>query len=251
MSKHLTQENIINEKWGTAEHETVDISGELYAKALVMQEICIHAMSSLASINYNEEGGHILRTQHYVKILADRLVQAGNFTEVLTPENILLISKSAMIHDIGKVGIPEYILMKPALLTQQEFEVMKTHTTLGYQAIVRAEKVFGEPCKSYLSFAKEIVYSHHERWDGSGYPLGLVGERIPLSARLMALADVYDALTSSRVYKDSFSHERACYEIRQSSGGHFDPCIVDAFFATANQFKDTCKRYANGNDVCL
>lgn len=231
------------------DRKPVNISAELHKKALVMQEICIHAMSSLAGISYDEEGGHIVRTQHYVRVLADHLAQTGYYTEVLTPENILLISKSAMIHDIGKVGIPEYILMKPALLTQQEFEIMKTHTTLGYQAIVRTEKMFGEPGDSYLRFAKEIVCSHHERWDGSGYPLGLAGEQIPLSARLMALADVYDALTSKRVYKDSFSHERACFEIQQNAGKHFDPRIADAFLATEKQFKEISKRYANENDM--
>lgn len=247
MSKHLMQEDTIDTIWSPAKHEPFNISAELHAKALVMQEICIHAMSSLAGISYDEEGGHIVRTQHYVKALANHLAQTGHFTEVLTPENILLLSRSAMIHDIGKVGIPEYILMKPGLLTQQEFEIMKTHATLGYRSIVQAEKMFGEPCESYLSFAKEIVYSHHERWDGSGYPLGLAGEQIPLSARLMALADVYDALTSKRVYKDSFSHERAEFEIRRNSGKHFDPRIVDAFLTTENQFKEISERYANEN----
>ncbi|RFZ75638.1 HD domain-containing protein [Lacrimispora amygdalina] len=237
--------------WETIDYEPKNLSTELHIKTLAMQEICIHAMSSLAGISYDEEGGHIVRTQHYVRVLADHLAQTGHYTEVLTPENILLISKSAMIHDIGKVGIPEYILMKPALLTQQEFEIMKTHTTLGYQAIVRTEKTFGEPGGSYLRFAKEIVYSHHERWDGSGYPLGLAGERIPLSARLMALADVYDALTSKRVYKDSFSHERACFEIQQNAGKHFDPHVAEAFLATQRQFKEISKRYVNENDTHL
>lgn len=250
MSKNLTQEeNTIDEVRGPAKNEPVKVSMEVYTKTLVMQEICIHAMSSLAGISYGEEGEHIVRTQHYVKVLANRLIQTGHFTDMLTPETISLISKSSMIHDIGKVGIPEYILMKPALLTQQEFEIMKTHTTLGYRAIVRAEKTFEKPCESYLSFAKEIVYSHHERWDGSGYPLGLASERIPLSARLMALADVYDALTSKRVYKDSFSHERACLEIQQNSGKHFDPLIVDAFLTTEKQFKEISERYANENDM--
>ena len=223
-------------------------SEELRGKISIMQEVCIHAMASLAGICADEEGGHIVRTQYYVQALANQLMEDNKFPEVLTPENILLISKSALIHDIGKIGIPDYILMKPTLLTQQEFDIMKTHTSLGYNSILRAEKLFGEQCNPFLNFAKEVVYSHHERWDGTGYPLGLSGEHIPLSARLMALADVYDAITCKRVYKEAFSHEHACYMIRENAGVHFDPCIVEAFLSIKAQFKEISEQYANGHE---
>ena len=205
----------------------------------IFQDICVLAMASLTEINYDETGGHILRTQYYVQLLAHHLASQGKYPELLTPENIALISKSALIHDIGKVGIPGHILLKPGKLTREEFEIMKEHTRLGREAIEYAERMLGISCKS-LCFAKEIVYAHHEWWDGSGYPLGLVGEEIPLSARLMSLADVYDALISKRVYKHAYTHEMAVEMICQDAGKHFDPQIVQAFLAV----EDTMRQIA-------
>ncbi|WP_374437968.1 HD-GYP domain-containing protein [Inhella sp.] len=201
-----------------------------------IQDITVLAMASMAETRDNETGNHILRTQRYVRCLAERLAQNERFAAALTPEAIQLLFKSAPLHDIGKVGIPDPILLKPGKLTPEEFEIMKTHTTIGYESIVRAERALGEDL-DFLAFAKEIALSHQEKWDGSGYPQGLAGTAIPLSARLMAVADVYDALISKRVYKPAFSHEEALDVLRKGRGTHFDPDVLDAFLDVAEQFR--------------
>ena len=173
-----------------------------------IQDVTILTMASLAETRDNETGNHIIRTQHYVKLLAIQLQQHPRFASHLDDATIDLLFKSAPLHDIGKVGIPDSILLKPGKLTQDEFETMKTHTMLGKSAIEAAESRLGKNVP-FLRCAKEIAYSHQEKWDGSGYPEGLAGDAIPLSARLMAIADVYDALISRRVYKPPFSHEAA------------------------------------------
>lgn len=193
-----------------------------------IQDVTILTMASLAETRDNETGNHIIRTQHYVRLLAVHLKDHPRFASELDDRTIELLFKSAPLHDIGKVGIPDSILLKPGKLTEAEFEVMKTHTTLGKEAIESAEKRLGKHVP-FLQFAKEIAFSHQEKWDGSGYPLGLAGEAIPLSARLMAIADVYDALISRRVYKPPFSHATAMSIIEEGSGTHFDPDIVSAF----------------------
>ncbi|MCE1249634.1 MAG: two-component system response regulator [Comamonadaceae bacterium] len=207
-----------------------------------IQDVTIMAMTSLAETRDNETGNHIRRTQLYVKALAERLREHPRFAHVLTDRMIDLLYKSAPLHDIGKIGIPDAILLKPGKLTVEEFEVMKTHTTLGRQAIEQAERRLGMRV-AFLSVAKEIAYSHQEKWDGSGYPEGLKGDAIPISARLMALADVYDALISRRVYKPAFSHEQACATIVKGRGSHFDPDIADAFVELAGDFLRISQRY--------
>ncbi|RUP28182.1 MAG: response regulator, partial [Curvibacter sp.] len=201
-----------------------------------MQDVTILAMSSMAETRDNETGNHILRTQRYVRCLAQKLQALPKYAAVLTDAYIHLLYKSAPLHDIGKVGIPDSILLKPGKLTPEEFEIMKTHTTLGYQAIERAEKSMNMHLP-FLQPAKEIALYHQEKWDGSGYPEGLVGEAIPLSARLMAIADVYDALISRRVYKGAMSHEEAMIILRQGRGTHFDPEIFDAFLEVEADFR--------------
>ena len=171
-----------------------------------IQDVTIMAMTSLAETRDNETGNHIRRTQLYVKALAERLRNHPRFEAVLNERMIELLYKSAPLHDIGKIGIPDSILLKPGKLTVEEFEVMKTHTTLGRKAIEDAERRLGMRV-AFLSVSKEIAYSHQEKWDGSGYPQGLAGDQIPVSARLMAVADVYDALINKRVYKAAFSHD--------------------------------------------
>jgi putative two-component system response regulator len=145
--------------------------------------------------------------------------------------------RSAALHDIGKVAIPDAILLKPGRLTAEEFEIMKTHTTHGRDAIANAESILGTP-DSFLAHARNIAYCHHERWDGNGYPLGLKGERIPLSARLMAIADVYDALISSRPYKEGMPHARAVAILREGRGSDFDPRILDIFLDINERFRE-------------
>ncbi len=170
-------------------------------EVVAIQDVTILAMASLAEMRDSDTGNHIRRTQHYVRALASKLSTHPRFRNYLTPPVISSLYKSAPLHDIGKVGIPDSILLKPGKLTADEFDIMKTHTTLGHEAIAHAEKEMGANVE-FLTMAKEITYSHHEHWDGSGYPEGLRGDAIPISARLMALADVYDALISRRVYKE-------------------------------------------------
>jgi putative two-component system response regulator len=198
------------------------------------EEVTIWAMTSLAEARDNETGQHILRTQRYVRALALALRQHPRFFQFLSAEVIDLLFRSAPLHDIGKVGIPDRILLKPGRLDAQEFEIMKTHTTLGYEALERAKSRIARPL-AFLQYASEIALSHQEKWDGSGYPQGLSGEAIPISARLMAVADVYDALISKRVYKEAFTHERSVEIIVQGKGLHFDPDIVEAFLSIQDE----------------
>jgi putative two-component system response regulator len=210
-----------------------------------VQDATIMAMASLAETRDNETGNHIRRTQHYVRALALAVREQPRFAAELGDDRVLeMLYKSAPLHDIGKVGIPDHILLKPARLSEAEFEIMKTHTTLGRDAILAAEKLLDAP-DSFLRFAREIAYSHQEKWDGSGYPQALAGEAIPLSARLMAVADVYDALISRRDYKPAFSHEEALQIIRAGRGSHFDPDLVDAFLAIAEEFRAIARRFAD------
>jgi putative two-component system response regulator len=209
-----------------------------------VQDVTIMAMASLAETRDNETGNHIRRTQHYVRALALELRKLPKFASSLDDTTVELLFKSAPLHDIGKVGIPDAILLKPGKLTPEEFEVMKTHAALGRDAIVAAEQLLDEPV-SFLQYAREIAYCHQEKWDGSGYPEGLAHERIPLSARLMAVADVYDALISRRVYKPPFPHAQAVAIIREGRGKHFDPEVVDAFLAIQDACHAIAMRYAD------
>lgn len=210
----------------------------------VIQDATIMAMASLAETRDAETGNHIRRTQNYVRLLAEHLRGHPRLGPLLSDENVHLMYKSAPLHDIGKVGIPDRILLKPGRLSAEEFEVIKRHPRLGREAIEAAERVLGLSV-TFLRFAKEIADSHHEKWDGSGYPEGLAGDRIPVSARLMAVADVYDALISERVYKKAFSHAEAVEVIRRGRGAHFDPDVADAFMALADQFRDVALRFAD------
>ena len=210
-----------------------------------LQDVTIHAMASLAETRDSETGNHIRRTSHYLKALAEQLRHLPRFRDFLTDKTIELLFKTAPLHDIGKVGIPDHILLKPGRFEPHEMDIMKTHTTLGRDAILAAERELGIEV-DFLKYAKEIAYSHHEKWDGTGYPQGLAGEQIPISARLMALADVYDALISCRIYKDGMRHEDAVSIIAQGRGTHFDADIVDAFLRIQDQFQAIPSRYADG-----
>jgi putative two-component system response regulator len=213
-------------------------SEELHA----IQNVTILAMTSLAETRDNETGSHIHRTQHYVKALAKKIQLHPRFAHQLDDYSIDLLFKSAPLHDIGKVGIPDRILLKPGPLTADEFDIMKRHTTIGKDAIEKAEAQ-NETHINFLKFAKEIAYSHHERWDGTGYPQGLAGNDIPLSARLMSIADVYDALINKRVYKSAFTHEKAMEIISAGRATQFDPDILDAFIEIESDFKAIAAQY--------
>ena len=216
----------------------------------MIQEVTIRALASLAETRDNDTGNHILRTQHYVKLLAQKLARHPRFAAFLTEGTIDLLFKSAPLHDIGKIGIPDRILLKAGKLTPDEFEIMKMHTTLGGNAIANAEAAIGEEI-GFLRYAKEIAYSHQEWWDGSGYPKGLKGDEIPISARLMAVADVYDALINKRVYKRAISHEEAVQVIREGRGTHFDPDVVDAFLGCADGIREIANRYKESSQVLV
>lgn len=206
------------------------------------QDLTIVALGSIAETRDNETGNHIFRTSAYVEIMARRL--AGR-SSALAAREWEMIWKSAPLHDLGKVGIPDSILLKPGKLTSEEFEVMKRHTVLGRDAI-RAAEIRVKSDGSFLRIASEIAYGHHERWNGGGYPQGIAGEAIPLSARLMALADVYDALVGKRVYKPAMSHANAVEIIREGRGSQFDPQVIDVFLETLDAFEDVAQRYSDG-----
>ncbi|MBI4695301.1 MAG: two-component system response regulator [Gammaproteobacteria bacterium] len=208
----------------------------------LIQDVSIHALARLAETRDPETGNHLKRTEEYVRALARRLQREPRFSAYLTERMIATLAKSALLHDIGKVGIPDHILLKPGRLTPEEWEIMKTHTLLASDAIERAEQDAERPVE-FLILAKEIARHHHERWDGCGYPDGLAGEAIPISARLMALADVFDAVSSRRVYKEASPCEEARDIIAQERGKHFDPEVVDAFLDIYEEFKGIAFRY--------
>lgn len=210
------------------------------------QRVSIRALAHLAEIRDPETGNHILRTQGYVHQLALELRTHPRFAATLTPRYIDNLSRSAPLHDIGKVGIPDHILLKPGPLTPEEWTIMKTHAKMGSDAIERAEQDISTPLE-FFSVAKDIAHWHHEKWNGGGYPDGLAGEAIPVSARLMAVADVFDALISVRVYKQAKTFEQAREIIAKGRGQHFDPDMVDAFLGGFDEFVSIAEHYRDGD----
>ena len=207
------------------------------------QAVTIESLATLAEYRDPETGGHIKRTQNYVKALAVHLKDHPRFRDELSDEAIELLYLSAPLHDLGKVGVPDNILLKAGKLTDEEFEEMKKHTVYGHDALLITEQKLGQD--SFLRLAREIAYTHQEKWDGSGYPSGLKGDEIPLAGRLMALADVYDALISKRVYKPPFPHEKAVQIIVEGKGRHFDPDLVDAFVELQETFRNIALTFAD------
>ena len=212
-----------------------------------LQDVSLRALASLASTRDNETGNHILRTQGYVRVLCEHLAARGRHPAVLTPDGIRFITMAAPLHDIGKVGIPDNILLKPGALDDAEWKIMRTHAEMGAEAIRRAMVEDGGDTRpfGFLLAAIEIAHFHHEKWDGSGYPQGLKAEAIPLPARLMALADVFDALISRRVYKPPFPLEDATAIIVEGRGTHFDPELVDAFVERREDFFAIARRHSD------
>lgn len=218
-----------------AEYLEEEVARRIKDVALV-QDVTMIALGSLAETRDNLTGNHIRRTQNYIRLLAEKLSTLSKYRDALSYDVIERLYKSAPLHDIGKVGIPDSILKKPGPLTNEEFALMKTHTTIGYNAISAAEKSLNSQI-SFLSLARDMAWSHHEKWDGSGYPRGVSGIEIPLAGRLMAIPDVYDALISVRVYKKAFSHEDSVAIIAKGIGSHFDPDIGKIFLEVQNQFQ--------------
>jgi putative two-component system response regulator len=207
------------------------------------QAVTIESLATLAEYRDPETGGHIKRTQNYVKALAVHLKDHPRFRNELNDDTIELLYLSAPLHDLGKVGVRDNILLKAGRLTDEEFEEMKKHTLYGEEALRITEQKLGED--TFLHYAREIAFTHQEKWDGSGYPQGLKGDKIPISGRLMALADVYDALISKRVYKPPFSHKQAVQIILEGKGSHFDPDIVDAFIKLEDTFRNIALTFAD------
>jgi PAS domain S-box-containing protein len=207
------------------------------------QNATIIGLAKLAEYRDPETGGHLERIRNYCFIVSQELGSREKYKEFIDKHFIDSIYKSSPLHDIGKVGIPDSILLKPGRLTLDEFEIMKTHTVIGGDAISTAEKKLEEQKSSFLSMGKEIAYYHHEKFNGAGYPYGFKEDKIPLSARIMALADVYDALRSKRVYKEAWSHESTKDTIIKETGKHFDPDVVDAFLKLEEEFIKIKDRY--------
>jgi putative two-component system response regulator len=202
---------------------------------MLTQEVTIISMASLVELRDSETGAHILRSRQFMHLLADHLKDHPRFREYLTPDVIDSLFKSTPLHDIGKIAVPDSILRKPGPLTAEEYEEMKRHTIYGRDAIIQAERALGNVNNSFLRMAREIAYYHHEKWDGSGYPEGLAGDAIPISGRLMAIVDAYDAITTRRVYKSAAPHHKALEIIKAASGQHFDPDVVGAFLELQDQ----------------
>lgn len=199
-----------------------------------VQDVTILALATLAEFRLAGASNHIRRIQHYVRALAWKLSSHPRFRDTLTVPAIGMLFRAAPLHDIGKAAIPDHILLKKGRLTPEEFEVMKTHTTIGCDAITKAQAALGLDAP-FLVMARQIACSHQEKWDGTGYPEGLAGEQIPVAARIMALADVYDALITRRDYKEAMPHAEAVRIIESASGQHFDPDIVAAFLQIHEQ----------------
>ena len=209
-----------------------------------VQDISMRALACLAEARDNETGNHILRTQNYLQVLARELAGKDKYADILLAPVIDIYTKAAPLHDIGKVGIPDHVLYKPGKHTPQEWEIMKTHAQIGADAIRRAVGNEGDKeAIDFLYVAMDIAGCHHEKWDGSGYPKGLASDSIPLSARLMALADVFDALVSDRVYKPAYAMDVTVQIINDGSGTHFDPHIVDAFNRRLDDFQAISARF--------
>lgn len=213
-------------------------------KLALTQDAIIQSLAALTETRHHETGGHIQRTRHYMKALALRLKDHPRFRHYLDEVTVDLLFRLAPLHDIGKVGVLDRILLKPAPLSPEEYEEMKLHTLYGSEAIRQAKGLLGD--ESFLQVADEIVLNHHERWDGSGYPRGLRGEEIPIPGRLMAVADAYDAIISERLYKSAAPHDEAVRAMRMRRGTYFDPDALDAFIEVQDEFRRIAARFAGG-----
>ena len=235
----------------TKPYEAAEVLARLRAGERILsletRDVAIFALAKLAESRDNDTGTHLERVQHYCRALSRCMAGHGKFKDVINSEYVRLIFQTSPLHDIGKVGIPDAILLKPGRLDPHEFDIMKTHTTIAAHTLDAALDKF--PGVAFLKMAKDIAESHHEKYDGTGYPYGLREEEIPLSGRIIAVADVYDALVSKRVYKDAFTHDSARAIIEEGRSKHFDPDVVDAFVAIGDEFLDIRQRFTDGCDA--
>jgi CHASE2 domain-containing sensor protein len=211
-------------------------------KLALTQDAIIQSLAALTETRHHETGGHIQRTRHYIRVLAGRLQAHPDFRALLDDATVDLLFRLAPLHDIGKVGVRDRILLKPDRLTPEEYDEMKRHTLYGSETIRLAKRMMGED--AFFQVADDLVLNHHERWDGTGYPAGLRGKAIPLPGRLMAIADAYDAIISPRVYKPALTHEEAVRAMGEKRGTYFDPVLVDAFLEVSEEFRGIAARFA-------
>lgn len=211
------------------------------------QRVAIFAMATLAEQRGSDTESHLVRVNRYVRLLAQQLAARPEFADTLTADYIDQLCDSVPLYGMGSVGVPDRILLKPGRLTADELAILRTHPKVAYEALLRAEKTLGQPA-AWLSVAKDLVLSHQEKWDGTGYPQGLWGAQIPFSARIVALADVYDALISNKVYKDGVSHDAAVKILGAERGKHFDPDVVDAFLIVQEEFAAIAQHHADTDD---
>ena len=211
--------------------------------ALESRDLTIFSLAKLAESRDPETGAHLERMREYCHILGEELLRRKEFPEVLDADYVEMIYQTSPLHDIGKVGIPDRVLLKKGRLTEEEFEIMKQHVRIGGETLEAA--VRAHPEARFLQMARDIAMSHHEKYNGRGYPLGLAGDQIPLCGRIVAVADVYDALVTRRSYKPAFSHAKACGTICEGRGQHFDPRIVAAFVAVQDRFHEVRRRFSD------
>jgi putative two-component system response regulator len=221
----------------------------------LVRDVTLHALATLAEQRDGETGNHLCRTRSFVQALGAQLLRTNQYMEELAGGQLEQMVRAAPLHDIGKVGIADDILLKPGKLTPAEFEIMKDHARIGAEAIGESirrasrdsgqDEAAGQEALGFLRMAQEIAAGHHEKWDGTGYPLGLAGPAIPLSARLMALADVFDALSTRRVYKEPWDFDRVDAYLRDNSGLHFDPALIEAYASVRHEFRAITEQYAD------
>jgi len=231
VSKKLDEANLKLKLYTDRLEELVD---EKVLELTTSQIAIIHALVKLSESRDDDTGAHIERTSGYCNFIAEKIQEAGIYSDDAEDLFAVNIAKASPLHDIGKVGIEDAILLKPARLTKEEFDIMKTHVVNGHRTLASVERIY--PGNKFIKLGMDISLYHHEKWDGSGYMLGLSGESIPLSARIMALSDVYDALRSKRVYKEAFSHGKAVDIIGHGRGTHFDPLLTDVFLENHEMF---------------
>jgi len=228
-------------------HELEDKVVERTGQVVLTQQVTVFSLAKLAESRDNETGDHLERIRSYARELSEEMIAMEQYRDTLDSSFVDEMYKSTPLHDIGKVGIPDRILLKPGKLTAEEFDIMKHHSMIGGDTLKAADIEAGRD--SFLAMGRDIAYYHHEKWNGQGYPFGLAGEEIPLCARITALADVYDALSSRRPYKEPFSHEKSKAIILEGRGSHFDPDVVDAFLTREEQFLDIRESFQGSGEL--